>query len=155
MSQLTKFPSELINTLVTMMTLQQVQYFLALCNERSFSRAAEHCGIAQPSLTLGIKKLEVELGGTLIDRGRRFSRLSGLGVVVQPHLAAMVRAATDAEDEAAAYLAGNSGFRLPVKRNDEPCSTTVRGGTVKELGALSSVNGGDLVYAGYPYDPYA
>jgi hypothetical protein len=154
-SQLTNFLSELTNTPVTMMTLEQVHYFLALCNEQSFSRAAKRCGIARPSLTLAIKQLEAELGGPLVDRGGRITHLSDLGMVVQPHLAAMVRAATNAQDEAAAFLAANSSFRLPIGRNDEPRRTTVQGKTVKKMNALSSANGGNLVYAGYPYDPYA
>jgi molybdenum-dependent DNA-binding transcriptional regulator ModE len=154
-SQLTNFPSELTDSLITMMTLEQVRYFLALCNEQSFSRAARHCGIAQPSLTIAIRRLEAELGSRLVDRGRRTSHLSGLGMVVQPHLVAMVRAAADAREEAAAFLTANSDFRLPIGRNDEPRRTTVRGRTITKMDALASATGGNLVYAGYPYDPYA
>jgi hypothetical protein len=96
---------------IAMMTLQQVFYFLSLCDEQSFTRAAKRCGIKQPSLTLAIKQLEKELGGQLFVRSRRMSRLSGLGMAVQPHLAAMERAATAAKHEAAAFLA--TGGPLP------------------------------------------
>jgi len=137
-----------------MMTLQQVRCFLAVCDELSFSRAARRCGIAQPSLTLAIKQLEAEFGGQLIDRGRRISHLSGLGKVVQPHLATMVSAASDAKDEAAAFLAANAGPQLPVNRSDGPRRLTVRRRAIKKMGALSTGSGGNLVYAGYPYDPY-
>lgn len=97
-----------------MMTLQQVFYFLSLCDEQSFTRAAKRCGIKQPSLTLAIKQLEKELGGQLFVRSRRMSRLSGLGMAVQPHLAAMERAATAAKHEAATFLA-TGGPLLPVQ----------------------------------------
>ena len=45
------------------MELHQIRYFLALCEERSFTRAASGCGISQPSLTNAILRLEQELGG--------------------------------------------------------------------------------------------
>jgi hypothetical protein len=99
-----------------MMMLQQVCYFLALCDEQNFTRSAKRCGIAQPSLTCAIKQLEAEFGGPLFERSRKMSRLSGLGIVVQPHLAAIERAATAAKHEAAAFLATGSPL-LPVKPN--------------------------------------
>jgi DNA-binding transcriptional LysR family regulator len=40
------------------MEMHQVRYFLALCEERNFTRAAKRCGVAQPSLTHAIKQLE-------------------------------------------------------------------------------------------------
>jgi LysR family hydrogen peroxide-inducible transcriptional activator len=46
----------------------QVSYFLALCEEQSFTRAARRCGIAQPSLTRAIQSLESEFGGLLFER---------------------------------------------------------------------------------------
>lgn len=97
------------------MTLQQAHYFLALCEEQNFTRAANRCGITQPSLTLAIKQLEAELGGPLFNRGRSMSRLSRLGVAVQPHLAAMVRAAADAREDAATLLAVDSHPRPPAR----------------------------------------
>ncbi len=50
------------------MTLQQLQYIVALDNQRHFVRAAESCFVAQPTLTLQVKKLEEEIGITLFDR---------------------------------------------------------------------------------------
>jgi DNA-binding transcriptional LysR family regulator len=50
------------------MQFQQVRYFLALYDERSFTRAAKRCGVTQPSLTNAIKNLECRLGGLLFDR---------------------------------------------------------------------------------------
>jgi len=51
------------------MQMHQICYFLALCEERSFTRAAKRCGISQPSLTNAIIALERELGGALFATG--------------------------------------------------------------------------------------
>ncbi len=66
------------------MELRQIQYFLALCDERNFTRAARQCRVAQPSLTNAIKKLEHELGDVLFQRGRGNIELSELGTLVKP-----------------------------------------------------------------------
>jgi len=64
----------------------QVRYFLALCREQTFTRAAKACCVSQPSLTNAIKHLERELGGKLFHRARAESVLSELGHAVRPHL---------------------------------------------------------------------
>jgi DNA-binding transcriptional LysR family regulator len=78
----------------SLMKMHQVRYFLALCEERSFMRAAKKCGVSQPSLTNGIKALEAELGGDLFTRRPRIG-LTPLGTAVRPRL---VRIAHDAEN---------------------------------------------------------
>jgi DNA-binding transcriptional LysR family regulator len=67
------------------MKLHQIRYFLALCDERSFTRAANKCGVSQPSLTNGIKALEDELGGMLFTR-RPNVVLTRFGSAVRPRL---------------------------------------------------------------------
>ena len=47
------------------MQMNQIRYFLALCEERNFTRAAKRCCVSQPSVTNAIKQLELELGGPL------------------------------------------------------------------------------------------
>jgi hypothetical protein len=69
------------------MQIRQIRYFLAVCAERNFTRAARKCGVAQPSLTQALMRLEAELGGNLFERGKRESRLTELGKLVQAHLA--------------------------------------------------------------------
>ena len=71
------------------MELHQVRYFLALCSEQTFTRAAKACGVSQPSLTNAIKRLEQELGGELFHRGPPKTVLSELGRAVFPHLERM------------------------------------------------------------------
>ena len=64
--------------------MSQIRYFLALCTERSFTRAARQCRVSQPSLSNGIKALERELGGKLFERMPM--TLTPLGKRVRPHL---------------------------------------------------------------------
>jgi LysR family transcriptional regulator, hydrogen peroxide-inducible genes activator len=68
------------------METNQVRYFLALCEERSFTRAAKRCGVSQPSISNAIRLLEEELGGTLFYRSKKKTKLSPLGVAIRPYL---------------------------------------------------------------------
>lgn len=53
------------------MTLQQLEYVLALEKTRHFVRAAELCGVTQPTLSAMIQKLEEELDCKIFDRSRQ------------------------------------------------------------------------------------
>ncbi len=68
------------------MEMHQIRYFLAVCSERNFTRAAKLCHISQPSLTRAIKLLEAEFGGLLFRREHPHSHLTELGEIVRPHL---------------------------------------------------------------------
>lgn len=52
------------------MTLIELKFVLAVAQERNFRRAAEKCFVTQPALSLGIKKLEEELGVSIFERNR-------------------------------------------------------------------------------------
>ena len=82
------------------MEMHQVRYFLAVCETLNFTRAADHCGVAQPSLTRAIKKLEDELGGELFRRERSRTHLTDLGRLVKPHLESIYTASEAALVEA-------------------------------------------------------
>ena len=51
-----------------MLTLRQLRYFDALADQQHFGRAAEHCSITQPALSMQIADLEKELGVALVER---------------------------------------------------------------------------------------
>lgn len=53
------------------MTIIQLEYLLAVANCGSFSQAAEHCFVTQPSLSMQVKSLEEELGVVLLDRSKK------------------------------------------------------------------------------------
>jgi LysR family hydrogen peroxide-inducible transcriptional activator len=53
------------------MTIVQLEYFLSVVNHGSFSTAAEHSFVTQPSLSMQISNLEDELGAILLDRSKK------------------------------------------------------------------------------------
>ena len=66
------------------MEMHQVRYFLAVARVLNFTRAAEECHVAQPSLTRAVKQLEDELGGQLFRRERSLTHLTDLGQRMLP-----------------------------------------------------------------------
>ncbi len=65
------------------MELNQINYFINLAETLNFTAAARLSGVSQPSLTRAIRRLEDELGGPLIYRDGKDSRLTGLGQDVE------------------------------------------------------------------------
>ena len=74
------------------MEMHQVRYFLAVTEAENFTRAAEACNVAQPSLTKAIQKLEEELGGPLFHRERGRTIQTELGRRVHPQIRALADA---------------------------------------------------------------
>ena len=69
--------------------MHQIRYFVTLCDQGSFARAAKRSGVSQPSVTNAIGALERELGGALFER-RPAKRgptvaLTVLGRAMLPH----------------------------------------------------------------------
>ena len=98
------------------MELHQIRYFLALCAERSFTRAARRCGISQPSLTAAIMRLEQALGSALFER-KPTVRLTVLGQAVHPYLQRIVENADLCAQHCASSgqcAAGGSGAGLTI-----------------------------------------
>jgi DNA-binding transcriptional LysR family regulator len=85
------------------MQMHQIRYFLALCDERNFTRAARRHGISQPSLTNAISALERELGGALFRR-KPLVMLTELGETVAPYLARIAENAERARVAAQAVV---------------------------------------------------
>jgi LysR family hydrogen peroxide-inducible transcriptional activator len=87
------------------MELHQLRYVVAVAKTANFSRAAERCHVAQPSLSQQVQKLEDELGQRLFDRMKREVRLTSHGeaflhraVRILEEVDAARREATDAHD---------------------------------------------------------
>ena len=52
--------------------IDKLEFILALAREKHFGRAAEACGVTQPTLSAGVKQLEGQMGVLLVNRGSRF-----------------------------------------------------------------------------------
>ena len=90
------------------MEIAQCRYFLALCQEGNFTRAAKRCGVAQPSLTRAIKKLERELGAQLFVRRSDRTKLTPFGWDVFPHFDAIVRCVAEVKRRSQGIYAADS-----------------------------------------------
>ena len=93
------------------MEMHQVRYFLAVCEELSFCRAARRCGVSQPSLSNAISALEQNLGGAIFLR-KPFRKpsiaLTVLGCGIRPYLEEIARNADGARDVAHALVHGSA-----------------------------------------------
>lgn len=67
------------------MTLTELRYIVTLAQEQHFGRAADRCHVSQPTLSVGVKKLEDELGVLIFERSKSAVRLTpvGEGIVAQ------------------------------------------------------------------------
>jgi DNA-binding transcriptional LysR family regulator len=90
------------------MEMHQVRYFLSVARTLNFTKAADDCNVAQPSLTRAIKQLESELGGDLFRRERPV-QLTELGQRMQPLLQQCFEAASGARSLAASLKSGEIG----------------------------------------------
>lgn len=88
------------------MELRQLRQFIALAETQSFRRASEQLFMAQPPLSVAIKKLEDEIGARLFDRGPKGVKLTAAG---EAALDAAKRCVKDAERVGAAALAATQG----------------------------------------------
>jgi DNA-binding transcriptional LysR family regulator len=79
--------------------LRLLQYAQALAQHASFSRAAEALGIAQPTLSRGIKELETRVGVPLFHRSRLGNELTDFGRVFMQHAEGLIEGARDLERE--------------------------------------------------------
>lgn len=59
--------------------IDKLEFILALAREEHFGRAAEACGVTQPTLSAGVKQLEEQMGVLLVNRGSRFQSFTPEG----------------------------------------------------------------------------
>ena len=88
------------------MEMHQVRYFLAVARLLNFTRAAEECNVAQPSLTRAIKQLEEEFGQELFRRERNLTHLTEFGRCMMPFLQQCYDSAAAAKNLASSLRKG-------------------------------------------------
>jgi DNA-binding transcriptional LysR family regulator len=91
------------------MELRQLEYFVAVAEEASFTKAAARVHVAQPGVSAQVRRLERELGEELLDRSGRAVRLTEVGAAVLPYARATlgaVAAARLAVDELTGLMRG-------------------------------------------------
>ncbi|GIL03117.1 MAG: transcriptional regulator [Alphaproteobacteria bacterium] len=86
------------------MDVHHIRYFLAVCETRNFTRAAEKCNVTQPALSRAIQQLEDEMGGLLFRRERNLTHLTDLGALLRPRFQAILEGLTDVRQEATRFL---------------------------------------------------
>jgi DNA-binding transcriptional LysR family regulator len=105
------------------MELHQLEYFVAVAEEASFTRAAARVHVAQPGVSAQVRRLEAELGQQLLDRSGRSVRLTEVGTAVLPFARAALDAVANARltvDQLAGLVRGQvrvgmvSGCALPA-----------------------------------------
>jgi len=62
--------------------IDKLEFLLALAREKHFGRAAEACGVTQPTLSAGVKQIEETFGVLLVNRGSRFQDFTPEGLRV-------------------------------------------------------------------------
>lgn len=90
------------------MEMHQIRYFLALAECLNFTRAAEQCNVAQPSLTRAIRQLEEEFGGELFRREHKSTHLTPFGHRMLPFLRQSHDSARAAKEVATLIRKGGS-----------------------------------------------
>lgn len=108
-----------------MLDLRQIHYFVTLVEHPSVASAAEALGIAQPSLSTSLSKLEKQLGVVLFTRTSRGSELTDAGATLLPRARKLLRQSRDFID-------------LAVSLNDE-ANRAVRFAITPSLGAALAV----------------
>jgi len=102
------------------MTLTELKYIVAVARTKHFGHAAESCFVAQPTLSVAIKKLEEELGVVLFERG-------GSEVSVTPIGAQIVTQAERVLEQTAA-------IKELAKQNKDPLAGPLRLGVIYTIG---------------------
>lgn len=81
------------------MELRQLEYFIAVTNLKSFTKAANKLHVAQPSITIAIKKLEDSLGVTLLERRQKSISLTKEGEVFYERANEIINKVNNVEKE--------------------------------------------------------
>ena len=89
--------------------IDKLEFLIAIAHEKHFGRAAEACGVTQPTLSAGLKQLEETLGVMLVRRGSRFLGFTHEGERVLEWARRIVSDARGLRQEVAALKRGLTG----------------------------------------------
>jgi DNA-binding transcriptional LysR family regulator len=99
------------------MDLSQLEIFLSIAEEKSFSRAAEKMLRTQPAISIAIKRLEEELGEPLFDRSSKNGALTEAGKILLSYAQRMLNLRDEAK-ESISELRGMFRGRLTIGANE-------------------------------------
>ena len=102
------------------MTLTELRYIVAVSRERHFGRAADSCHVSQPTLSVGIKKLEEELGLSIFERGSNEVSPTDVGELIIA--------------QAAKILEEAANIKLIAEQSGDPLSHPIRLGAIYTSG---------------------
>ncbi len=102
------------------MELAQLEAFLAVAEERSFSRAAQRLGRTQPAVSQVIQKLEADIGEVLFERALREATLTAAGEVLRDYARRLLHMREEAAS-AVAELRSLERGRLTLAANEYTC----------------------------------
>src|SRR6478736_788962 len=102
------------------MNLRDLRYLVALADLRHFGKAAEACHVSQPTLSTQVRKLEEELGVSLVERAPRHVMLTPAGL--------------DIAMRARRVLAEVEQMRETARRTADPEAGSIRLGMFPTLG---------------------
>lgn len=102
------------------MTLTELKYIVAVAREKHFGHAAEACYVAQPTLSVAIKKLEDELGVILFERGGTEISITTIGMQIVA--------------QAERVLEQTAAIKEMAKQNKDPLAGHLRLGVIYTIG---------------------
>jgi LysR family transcriptional regulator, hydrogen peroxide-inducible genes activator len=102
------------------MTLTELKYIVALGKERHFGRAAANCHVSQPTLSVGIKKLEDELNLAIFERGSNDVTPTAVGELIIA--------------QAAKILEEAAGIKEIAVQSGDPLAHPIRLGAIFTIG---------------------
>ena len=97
-------------------SIRQLQYLIAVADLGGFRRAAEACGVAQPSMSAQIAQVEAAIGVQIFERGARGVRVTAAGEKLIERARAVLLASRDLTDTA--------------RQHSDPLTATVRIGVI-------------------------
>src|SRR4051812_31230310 len=106
------------------MQVGQLRAFLAVAEQRHFTRAARDLGMAQPSVSAHVRRLEAELGNELFDRRKGDLRLTVAGEALLP-FARRIVADVDAASAELSQVGGLARGRLAIGATPSLAATLV------------------------------